>query len=31
VEYPVKRAYSANNFGIIYSRKRISQKSFPNF
>ncbi len=23
--------YIANNFGLMYSRKRISQKSFPNF
>ncbi len=22
---------TANNFGIMYSRKRISQNSFPNF
>jgi hypothetical protein len=23
--------YTANNFGLMYSRKRISQNSFPNF
>jgi hypothetical protein len=24
------RRYTANNFGLMYSRKRISQNSFPN-
>jgi hypothetical protein len=23
--------HTANNFGLMYSRKRISQNSFPNF
>jgi hypothetical protein len=23
--------YTANNFGLMYSQKRISQNSFPNF
>jgi hypothetical protein len=23
--------YTANNFGLMYSRKRISQNSFPNY
>ncbi len=26
-----KMLYTANNFGLMYSRKRISQNSFPNF
>jgi hypothetical protein len=25
------KVYTANNFGFMYSRKRISQNSFPNF
>ncbi len=28
---PFKWAYTANKFGLMYSRKRISQNSFPNF
>jgi hypothetical protein len=26
----VRLTHTANNFGLIYSRKRISQNSFPN-
>ncbi len=29
--YLVADAPTANNFGIMYFRKRISQNSFPNF
>ncbi len=31
VEWGMKDECTANNFGIMYSRKRISQNSFPNF
>ncbi len=29
--HPSLSTHTANNFGIMYSRKRISQNSFPNF